>query len=188
MLRTLVAHGGKVVDTWPRNAANDAGFGRVINERRSFATSCSSRPRSTRSARTPASRSSAQAQRRYRRKVIDLAQIFSLTDLDTHWPSLRSGRTPARRAISASRSRRTRRHAELEQFLRRERPDFVQINYSITERAVGGSAAAARRRSRRRRADQPAVHERHLLQAARGPAAAAVGRRVRLRRRGRSSR
>jgi diketogulonate reductase-like aldo/keto reductase len=28
------------------------------------------------------------------------------------------------------------RHDDLEQFLRRERPDFVQMNYSITERAV----------------------------------------------------
>src|SRR5262250_899224 len=26
VLRALVAHGGKLVDTWPRNADNDAGF------------------------------------------------------------------------------------------------------------------------------------------------------------------
>ena len=32
VLRTLVAHGGKLVDTWPRNADNDAAFGAVINE------------------------------------------------------------------------------------------------------------------------------------------------------------
>ena len=32
VLRSLVAHGGRVVDTWPRNADNDAGFGRVIGE------------------------------------------------------------------------------------------------------------------------------------------------------------
>ncbi len=32
MLRTLVASGGRVVDTWPRNAANDyARFGQAIN-------------------------------------------------------------------------------------------------------------------------------------------------------------
>ena len=29
VLRALVQHGGKLVDTWPRNAQNDAGFGRV---------------------------------------------------------------------------------------------------------------------------------------------------------------
>ena len=31
VLRTLVEHGGKLVDTWPRNADNDAGFGRVAS-------------------------------------------------------------------------------------------------------------------------------------------------------------
>ena len=32
VLRALVANGGSVVDTWPRNPANDEAFGRVINE------------------------------------------------------------------------------------------------------------------------------------------------------------
>ena len=32
VLRVLVANGGKVVDTWPRNAANDGRFGKVISE------------------------------------------------------------------------------------------------------------------------------------------------------------
>src|SRR5262245_47147302 len=31
VLRALVEHGGKLVDTWPRNAENDAGFGRVAS-------------------------------------------------------------------------------------------------------------------------------------------------------------
>ena len=30
VLRTLVQHGGKLVDTWPRNPANDAGLGSVL--------------------------------------------------------------------------------------------------------------------------------------------------------------
>ncbi len=32
VLRALVANGGAVVDSWPRNPPNDAGYGRVINE------------------------------------------------------------------------------------------------------------------------------------------------------------
>src|SRR5512143_97512 len=31
VLRALVAHGGKLVDTWPRNPSNDAAFGRVVS-------------------------------------------------------------------------------------------------------------------------------------------------------------
>src|SRR5215203_2241331 len=32
VVRTLVSHGGKVIDTWPRNPMNDGRFGKVINE------------------------------------------------------------------------------------------------------------------------------------------------------------
>jgi hypothetical protein len=32
VLRALVAAGGSVVDTWPRDPENDAGLGRVLNE------------------------------------------------------------------------------------------------------------------------------------------------------------
>ncbi len=32
VLRTLAANGGAVVDTWPRNPENDAGFGQVTSE------------------------------------------------------------------------------------------------------------------------------------------------------------
>src|SRR5690554_6303971 len=32
VLRALVAHGGRVIDTWPRDRANDAGLGRVLAE------------------------------------------------------------------------------------------------------------------------------------------------------------
>ena len=76
------------------------------------------------------------AQRNYQREVLDLVQIFSLTDLDTHWPSLKDFKAEgSARYIGVTVSQDSR-HADLEQFLRREQPDFVQMNYSITERAV----------------------------------------------------
>jgi diketogulonate reductase-like aldo/keto reductase len=76
------------------------------------------------------------ALRNYQRSTIDLVQIFSLTDLDTHWPSLKEWKAEgAARYIGVTVSQDSR-HADLEAFLRRERPDFVQMNYSITERAV----------------------------------------------------
>ncbi len=31
VVRALVEHGGKVVDTWPRNADNDGAFGQIID-------------------------------------------------------------------------------------------------------------------------------------------------------------
>jgi diketogulonate reductase-like aldo/keto reductase len=135
VLRALVAHGGKLVDTWPRNAANDAGFGSVI-ARPEFRDKLFVTTKIDQVGKEVGIRQFRDSLRNYQRDVIDLAQIFSLTDLDTHWPSLKDFKAEgAARYIGVTVSQDSR-HADLEQFLRRERPDFVQVNYSITERAV----------------------------------------------------
>jgi diketogulonate reductase-like aldo/keto reductase len=133
VLRTLVEHGGKVIDTWPRNADNDAGFGRVINEPelrdQLFVTS-----KIDQVGKEAGIAQFRQTQRLYGREVIDLVQIFSLTDLDVHWPSLKEWKASgAARYIGVTVAEPTL-YAQLEAFLQRERPDFVQMNYSITER------------------------------------------------------
>ena len=133
VLRTLVSHGGKVVDTWPRNVENDAAFGRVINEpdlrERLFVT--------TKIDQVGKAQGTAQFRQTlelYGREVIDLVQIFSLTDLDTHWPSLREWKESGSARYIGVTVAESRLYAQLEEFLRREQPDFVQLNYSITER------------------------------------------------------
>ena len=135
VLRALVAHGGKLIDTWPRNQGNDAGFGRVISlpefRDKLFVTT-----KVDQMGKEAGIKQFRDAQRSYQREVLDLVQIFSLTDLDTHWPSLKAWKDEgAARYIGVTVSQDSR-HADLEQFLRREQPDFVQVNYSITERAV----------------------------------------------------
>jgi diketogulonate reductase-like aldo/keto reductase len=133
VLRTLVAHGGKVVDTWPRNADNDAGFGRVINEPelddRLFVTT-----KIDQVGKEAGIAQFRQTQRLYDREMIDLVQIFSLTDLDVHWPSLKEWKASgAARYIGVTVAEASL-YPQLEAFLQREQPDFVQVNYSITER------------------------------------------------------
>jgi diketogulonate reductase-like aldo/keto reductase len=133
VLRTLVAHGGKLVDTWPRNAENDARFGRVINEPelrdRLFVTT-----KIDQVGKEAGIAQFRQTQQLYGREVIDLVQIFSLTDLDVHWPSLHEWKqSGAARYIGVTVAE-SRLYAQLEDFLQREQPDFVQLNYSITER------------------------------------------------------
>lgn len=133
VIRTLVGYGGKVVDTWPRNPANDGRFGSVINEAefrdRLFVTS-----KIDRVGREAGVAQLKQAHQSYGRKVLDLAQIFSLTDVDTHWPTLREWKASGMARYIGVTVSEPRRHADLESFLTRERPDTIQVNYSITER------------------------------------------------------
>jgi diketogulonate reductase-like aldo/keto reductase len=133
VLRTLVGQGGKVIDTWPRNPANDARFGAVINEAefsgRLFVTS-----KIDRTGKDAGVAQLREAHKNYGRKVLDLAQIFSLTDLETHWPTLREWKDSGMARYIGVTVSEPRRHADLESFLTRERPDTTQVNYSITER------------------------------------------------------
>jgi diketogulonate reductase-like aldo/keto reductase len=133
VIRALVAHGGKVIDTWPRDPANDGRFGKVINEAefrdRLFVTS-----KIDRMGKDAGIAQLREAHQLYGRMVLDLAQIFSLTDLDTHWPTLREWKASGMTRYIGVTVSEPRRHTDLETFLKRERPDTVQVNYSITER------------------------------------------------------
>ncbi len=133
VLRSLVAHGGKVIDTWPRNAANDARFGKVINEPE-FRDSLFVTTKIDQVGKDAGLTQLRDAHRNYGRKVIDLAQIFSLTDLQTHWPTLRQWKDSGQARYIGVTVSQDQRHADLESFLQTEKPDVVQVNYSITER------------------------------------------------------
>jgi len=133
VLRELVAHGGKLVDTWPRNAENDAGFGRVINEPdlrdALFVTT-----KIDQVGAAAGTRQFRDTQRLYGRDTLDLTQIFSLTDLDTHWPNLKEWKAAGDTRYIGVTVAEYGLYDQLKSFLGRENPDFVQINYSITER------------------------------------------------------
>jgi diketogulonate reductase-like aldo/keto reductase len=133
VLRELVANGGAVVDTWPRNAASDAAFGEVIaapdlTDALFVTTKIDQTGREAGIAQLEA------ALENYDRNPIDLAQIFSLTDVETHWPTLRSFKDDGRARYIGVTVADAGLYDALEAFLARATPDFVQINYSITER------------------------------------------------------
>jgi diketogulonate reductase-like aldo/keto reductase len=133
VLRMLVENGGSVVDTWPRNPENDAGFGSVI-DRPDLRDALFVTTKIDRQGRDAGIAQFNEALTNYRREQIDLAQIFSLTDLESHWPSLRSFRDEGRARYIGVTVATAALYPDLERFLERERPDFVQLNYSITER------------------------------------------------------
>jgi diketogulonate reductase-like aldo/keto reductase len=135
VLRALVANGGKFIDTWPRNADNDAAFGRVI-AMPEFKSKLFVTTKVDQVGRDVGVAQFQQALKLYQRSQVDLVQVFSMVDVDTHWPSLKRWKAEgATRYIGVTVSQPSK-HADLEQFLGREKPDFVQMNYSITERDV----------------------------------------------------
>ena len=133
VLRALVANGGSVVDTWPRNPANDEPFGRVINEA-DLRDSLFVASKIDKVVREAGIQQFRETQRLYQRETLDLVQIFSLTDLETQWPNLKDWKASGEARYIGVTIARDRLYEDLERFLRSERPDFVQINYSITER------------------------------------------------------
>jgi diketogulonate reductase-like aldo/keto reductase len=132
ILRSLVEHGGRVVDTWPRNTANDAALGRVINQadlrEKLFVTTKVSVAGPAGVAQLE------QSLRSYGRKTIDLAQVFSMVDIDAHWPKIQEWKAAGLTRYTGVTVAEYGLYDELEKFLRRDKPDFVQLNYSITER------------------------------------------------------
>ena len=77
-----------------------------------------------------------ETQRLYQRETIDLLQVFSLTDLDTQWANLKDIREAGGARYIGVTVSTSNLYERLTQFLQSEQPDFVQINYSISERGA----------------------------------------------------
>jgi diketogulonate reductase-like aldo/keto reductase len=133
VLRALVSNGGRFVDTWPRNAANDAAFGEVINapDLRDVLFIAS---KIDRTGREEGIRQFRDTLRLYQRDSIDLLQVFSLTDLDTQWANLKDFREAGAVRYIGVTVATSQLYEPLARFVEKERPDFVQVNYSISER------------------------------------------------------
>ena len=132
VIRALVEHGGRVVDTSPRTPEIDAAFGEVLalpefHDRLFVATKINTDGRESGIAQMR------QNQRLVGRRTVDLLQVESMRDLDVHWPSvLRWKDSGEARYIGVTVSN-TQRHDAFESVMRAEPLDFVQINYSVME-------------------------------------------------------
>jgi diketogulonate reductase-like aldo/keto reductase len=133
VVRTLVEHGGRVVDTWPRSDFNDDAFGQIISapdlRERLFVT-INLEQQGAQAGRDHFERTL----RLYRRERIDLLNVGSLIDLDAQWPSLRAFKDAGRARYIGVTAAQAALYGRLEDFIEHARPDFVEINYSVTER------------------------------------------------------
>ncbi len=188
MLRALVAHGGKLVDTWPRNADNDAGFGRVASSPE-FRDKLFVTTKIDQVGKDAGIAQFRDTQRNYQRQKLDLVQIFSLTDLDAHWPSLKDWKAAgAARYIGVTVSRR-RGTRDLEQFSA-AREAGLRADELLDHRAahVEDRLLPFAADRGRRRAHQSAVHERQPISSGSRAGRCPSGPRSSAARRGRSSR
>jgi diketogulonate reductase-like aldo/keto reductase len=133
VVRALVEHGGRVVDTWPRSDFNDDAFGQIISasdlRERLFVT-INLEQQDAQAGREHFERTL----RLYRRERIDLVNVGSLIGLDAQWPNLRAFKADGRARYIGVTAAQAALYGQLEEFIERERPDFVEINYSVTER------------------------------------------------------
>lgn len=133
VVRALFEHGGRVIDTWPRSDANDAAFGEIISARRlrkRLFVTINLEQQGAQAGREHFERTL----RLYQRERIDLVNVGSLIDLEAQWPNLRAFKDEGRARYIGVTAAQAALYEPLEAFLARERPDFVEINYSVTER------------------------------------------------------
>jgi diketogulonate reductase-like aldo/keto reductase len=68
--------------------------------------------------------------------VIDLMQVHNRRDLDVHMPTIREWQQKARIRYNGVTDYRESVHDEMETVMKRHKPDFIQINYSLGERGA----------------------------------------------------
>jgi diketogulonate reductase-like aldo/keto reductase len=158
VLAALFAAGGRVVDTSPMYGRAEAMVGRLLGN---SGTSAGSRLPSPGAARHPLpaqrgegtaaflatkvwtrGREAGIAQMRESLRLLgverlDLMQVHNLLDVDTHWPVLREWQAQGRVRYLGLTHYTLTAYAELEAAMRRFRPDFVQVDYSVDARVSG---------------------------------------------------
>ena len=133
VLRALVEGGGSVIDTSPMYGRAETVLGDLIGELRLrprlwLATKVWTRGREA------GERQIAESMRRLGTERLELLQIHNLLDWRNHVPTLRALQSDGRLRYTGITHYRADAHAELEQVLRTERFDWVQVNYSLAER------------------------------------------------------
>lgn len=135
VLRVLVEGGGTAIDTSPMYGRSETVLGDLIADlglrpRLWLATKVWTRGREAGAAQI------AESMRRLRTDRLELLQIHNLLDWREHLPTLRSLERAGKVRYSGITHYRADAHAELERVLTEERFDWLQVNYSLAERAA----------------------------------------------------
>ncbi len=137
-LREVLRHfhrlGGRVFDTAPTYGEAERVSGQLaqelgIQDDLFFATKIS-----TRGGRDSGLAQERGSQAAWGRQRIDLNQVHNLRGVDVHLPALRQAKAAGRVRYVGVTTSRIPQHSAMEEVLRSEEVDFVQLNYSLGER------------------------------------------------------
>lgn len=135
VLEALVAGGATVIDTSPMYGRAEAVLGELIagldlSPKLWLATKVWTRGRQAGAAQI------AESMRRLRTDRLELLQIHNLLDWREHVPTLRALQQSGKVRYAGITHYRADAHAELERVLAEQHFDFLQVNYSLAERAA----------------------------------------------------
>jgi len=132
VLSLFVKHGGKVIDSSPMYGRAEGVIGELaaklgLRDSLFIATKVWTAGKEAGIAMMERSMD------RFRTKRIDLMQVHNLVDVETQMSSLREWKTKGRIRYTGITHSQARGFYEVERIMRSQKPDFVQINYSIME-------------------------------------------------------
>jgi len=143
-MRSFLAAGGRVIDSSPMYGRSEERVGDILADiepatRPFLATKIWT------TGRNAGIQQLADSHRLLRTRKIDLVQVHNLQDLDTHLATLRAARDAGTVRYVGVTHYLASAHAELERVIRREKPDFLQVNYSLAEPDAGARLLPAAR-------------------------------------------
>ncbi len=137
-VRSFLDSGGRLIDSSPMYGRSEERVGDILAairpaERPFLATKIWT------TGRAAGITQLADSHRLMRAKTLDLVQVHNLQDLNTHLATLRAAKDAGTVRYIGVTHYVASAHAELERVIRREKPDFLQINYSLAEPEAGRS-------------------------------------------------
>lgn len=135
-MRSFLAAGGRVIDSSPMYGRSEERVGDMLGVIRPgkppfLATKIWTTGKSA------GERQLADSHRLMRARTLDLVQVHNLQDVDTHLATLRAARDAGTVRYLGITHYVASAHAELERVMRLEKPDFLQVNFSLAEPDAG---------------------------------------------------
>ncbi len=135
VMERFVQMGGKLIDTSPaygnaESLIGDLAYKRGLTKSLFFATKVFTRSKLEGIAQMERSL------QRFRVRAIDLVQVHNLADVDREMGALNEFKAKGKIRYTGMTHSERKGHGEMERAMRAHKPDFIQINYSLMDRAA----------------------------------------------------